>query len=145
MHQNKIPLCYTQPATAKWKYNDGSENIDWYWQRTKKIREIVGWEAVAHKLTYLEMFPYRSIKLRYPKKLPPSQQYTFHLLREALKRNVWIIITRMETDWIMNVPELVNYPKLICLHSKQNVTLSPGNMGNEFFNFLCEELKAYTE
>lgn len=140
LHQNPIPLCYTQPETAYWHYNDGRKNEDWYWKRTRTIREVVGWEAVAKRLMYLEMFPYRSIKLRYPKTLPQSQQYTFHLLREALKRNVWVIITRMENHWLENVPELVNYPRKIHLNSKQNVTLSLGNMGNDNFISLCEAL-----
>lgn len=142
LHQNPIPLCYSHPETAYWHYNDGRPNIDWYWKRTRAIREIVGWEAVAHKLMYLEMFPYRSIKLRYPKTLPPSQQYTFHLLREALKRNVWVIITRMENHWLENVPELRIYPYVVRLNSKQNVTLSPRNMGEKQFESICKALGA---
>lgn len=133
LHQNKIPLWSTHPDTAYWFYNDGRQNIDWYWKRTRKIREVVGWEAIATKMMYLELFPYRSIKLRYPKALPPSQQYTFYLLRQALKRNIVVILTRMEKQWMENVPELVNYPSLIRLHSQQNVALTPNNMGEENF------------
>ncbi|NMC36387.1 hypothetical protein GYA49_05075 [Candidatus Beckwithbacteria bacterium] len=142
LHENKIPLCYTQPKTAYWHYDDGRVNQDWYWKRTRTIREVVGWKAVAHKLMYLEMFPYRSIKLRYPKTLPPSQQYTFHLLREGLKRNVWVVITRMENHWLKNVPELINYDQVIRLNSKQNVSLSPGNMQEDCFTSICNALRS---
>jgi len=140
LHQHEIPLCYTQPELAQWQYNDGRHNIDWYWKRTKQLRNKVGWEAVARKLMYMEMFPYRSIKLRYPKSLPPSQEYTFYLLREALKRNIWVVITRMENHWLQNVPALVGYNKIIRLNSKQNVTLSSGNMKSEDFNSLIQAL-----
>lgn len=141
LHQNEIPLCYTHPKTAYWHYNDGRQNEDWYWKRTRTIREIVGWEAVAHKLMYLEMFPYRSIKLRYPKTLPPSQQYTFHLLRKGLKRNAWVIITRVENHWLENVPDLRTYPRVLRLNSKQNVALSPRNLGKDNFMAICDALK----
>lgn len=140
LHQNELPLCYTQPEYAYWKYNDGRGNEDWYWKRTRAIREKVGWEAVARGIMYMEAFPYRSIKLMTPRTLPPSQQYTFHLLKEALKRNVWVVMTRMDRYWLENVPELKGYRKLAKLKNRRSVYLSSGNMDKDAFELLCEAL-----
>lgn len=141
LHQNELPLCYTQPKYAYWKYNDGRGNEDWYWKRTREVREKVGWEAVAKGVTYMEAFPYRSIKLMIPKILPPSQQYTFYLLREALKRNVWVVMTRMDRYWRENVPQLNEHHRIIKIKNRRSVYLSPGNMDQDAFEFLCEALK----
>lgn len=141
LHQNDVPLCYTQPDYANWQYNDGKRKVDWYWQRTRQLRERVGWEAVANRLMYLEMFPYRSIKLMRPKTLPPSQQYTFHLLRKALRRNVLVVISRMEKQWLEYIPELKEYKNTILLKNKRNVVLSPGNMSDGSFEKLCATLR----
>lgn len=132
LHQNSIPLYSMQPHFRSWQYKDGTPGECWYWKRTRELREIGRWEDVAQKLVYLELFPYRSISLFYPKQLPPSQEYTFSLLRNMIKRGVWIIATRMKSKWIEHVPELSDYERLLSLHSSQNVTLSKKNITDKF-------------
>lgn len=132
LHQNKIPLFSFQNMYRTWKYKNGTMGECWYWRRTRELREIAGWKNVANKLMYLELFPYRSKKLFYPKTLPPSQEYTFQLLREMLDRGVWVIVTRMKKQWLNNVPELETYGRLVSLNSSQNVTLSRRNIGFHF-------------
>ncbi len=132
LHTSQIPLFTMDPNLRSWTYTDGSKANCWYYERTRELREAVGWEKVAEKLIYLELFPYRSKRLFYPKRLPPSQDYVFQLLREMMNRGVWIISTRMKKQWEKNVPELINYEKLIVLHSKQNVTISRNNVGDKF-------------
>ncbi len=132
LHKNSRPLYSMSPHFRSWQYKDGTLGKCWYWKRTRELREVGGWEQISKKLIYLEFFPYRSISLFYPKKLPPSQEYTFALLREMIKRNVWIIATRMKSKWIEHVPELSGYERLLSLHSSQNVTLSRKNIGDKF-------------
>ncbi len=132
IHGNDVPLYSLDPHYRSWQYNDDTTGECWYWRRTKELRDVVGWEKVAQKLTYLELFPYRSISLFYPKQLPPSQEYTFSLLREMTVRGVWIIATRMKKQWIKHVPELSGYERFLSLHSSQNVTLSRKNIGDKF-------------
>lgn len=122
-------------------YTDGTPGMCWYWKRTKRLREKVGWERVARGLIYLEMFPYRSKKWANPDRLPPSQEYTFYLLRQLLAKEVWVIVSRLERQWAKQVPELKEYKKLTRLNSHQNVTLSEGNMNHKAFNSICDSLK----
>lgn len=132
LHQNKIPLFSFQNMYRTWEYKNGTMGECWYWRRTRELRELAGWQNVANKLMYLELFPYRSKKLFYPKTLPPSQEYTFQLLCEMLDRGVWVIVTRMKKQWLNNVPELETYGRLVSLNSSQNVTLSRRNIGFHF-------------
>lgn len=125
----------------EYTYANGTPGMCWYWKRTKKLWEKVGWKQVARGLIYLEMFPYRSMKLNYPKTFPPSQEYTFYLLRQLLAKDVWVIVTRMERQWMEHVPELKEYKKIIRLNSHQNVTISEKNMDQDVFHSIVESLK----
>ncbi len=141
-HTPRPALYSMMPQYRQWSYKDGRSGTCWYWKRTKQLREIVGWEAVASGLMYMEMFPYRSIKLLYPEYLPPSQQYTFFLLRQLLAKNVWVVMTRMEHFWLENVPELRNYPNIAKLRSSLNVTLSEKNLGSPSFRAILARLSS---
>lgn len=132
-HQQTVGIYSMTPEDREWKYTDGSTGKCWYWMRTRELREAVGWERVANGLMYMEMFPYRSVRLMYPKTFPPSQDYTFFLLRELLKKDIWVVITRMERFWLQYVPELRNYPKIARLRSSQNVTISKRNVKDGAF------------
>jgi len=139
-HLPKPPIYSMMPKYREWTYLHGQKGVCWYWKRTRKIREAVGWEKVASGIMYMELFPYRSVKLMYPKQLPPSQQYTFHLLRTMLQRNVWVIMTRMDSQWTENVPELKTHPRIASIKNRRSVYLSPKNLGEANFTSVVQSL-----
>ena len=141
LHANDPGIYSMAVKYREWTYSNGIINGDWYWKRTRHLREQVGWENVARGIIYLEMFPYRSKKLHYPENLPPSQQYTFYLLRKMLEKHVFVIISRMESWWKENVPVLADYEYICRLRSRQNAALSPGNMKIEEYNSIVQLLK----
>lgn len=140
LHTPNPPLYSMLPKYREWKYKDGKQNVCWYWKRTRQIREIVGWEKVASGIIYFELFPYRSVRLMYPKQLPPSQEYTFHLLRTLLKRNIWVVMTRMDGHWFENVPELKIYPRIARVKNRRSVYLSSNNLGEANFTSIVQSL-----
>jgi hypothetical protein len=139
-HMPEIGIYSMTPEDREWRYTDGTIGKCWYWKRTRELREATDWERVAKGLMYMEMFPYRSVRLMYPKTFPPSQEYTFFLLREMLKKDIWVVITRMERFWLKYVPELNNYSKIVKLRSSQNVTLSSRNMKDNAFERIASAL-----
>jgi hypothetical protein len=77
LHNPNPPLYSMLPKYREWEYTDKTRNICWYWKKTRAIRDIIGWEKVATNLMYMELFPYRSIRLMYPKTLPPRNNIHF--------------------------------------------------------------------
>jgi hypothetical protein len=57
----------------------------------------------------------------------PSQQYSFDLVRRAIKREAVIVLTRGEKRWLKAVPELREYRHLIRLAERQRASISSGN------------------
>jgi len=141
LHKPKPPLYSMLPKYREWTYKDGGHNICWYWKRTRHIREAVGWERVASGIIYLELFPYRSVRLKYPKRLPPSQEYTFYLLRTLLQRNVWVVMTRMDSNWLENVPELKTYSQVAHIKNRRSIYLSPVNLDVNVFHSIEQSLQ----
>lgn len=144
LHELDIPIPSLSPEQRHWRYNNGQEGHCWYWKRTKEFQDELGWEVVAKSFCYMEFFPYRSISLFYPDTLPPSQQYTFYLLKEFIKKGLPIIVTRMKKKWLEYVPELVNYQYLYTLKSNQNVYLTKKNLGETAYYAIVKSIKAHS-
>jgi hypothetical protein len=103
-----------------------------YWSQKLSpfIKTKEDYKRLAEKVCVIEFFPYHSKKYNYSGKVLESQNYTFELVRKAIKRKAIIILMRGKKQWLSNVPSLNN--KYINLRSNQNVTLSKNNLGSNF-------------
>lgn len=103
----------------------------WWQQRLRELTDLYGNRVVARNLLCLEFFPYHSISFGNKTPKVPSQQYTFTLLRAALKRNAVVIAMRAFDKWIDNVPELRDYD-VHRLNSQQAVYVTAKNCPTGF-------------
>jgi hypothetical protein len=71
--------------------------------------DVVGIEAVARKVICVEQFPYKSVSFRSLGETLPSQQYSFDLIRDAIRQRKQIVMMRSERVWLESVPELQTY------------------------------------
>ncbi|MDP1811736.1 MAG: hypothetical protein Q8K66_10080 [Sediminibacterium sp.] len=135
IHKNiDYPLFYLEE-----RFND-SPGARW-WDRILKpiLNEVSNNKLLlAHKICELQYFPYHSKSYKSINEILSSQNYTFDLLRSAIKNNKMIIILRSERLWVDAIPELSgNYCKL---NSYQNVIISENNLGKADFKRLIDLL-----
>lgn len=115
-----------------------------YWK--KRLNTLVkhfgdeGKEIVGKKLSKIQFFPYVSKKFKAVphkfiekelgpgKKYLPTQEYNFYLVRDAIKREAVIIITRSENLWLKAVPELKGYPNLLYTKNARQPYITENNL-----------------
>jgi len=121
------------------KFRDSGGFI-WWRAHLKQFISQFGLDSVARSFMCIEYFPYHS--KRY-KSMPiiPSQQYSFYLVMEAIKRTLPIIIMRGKKLWLEGVPELSAYP-YSSLNSAQNVSVSKGNLPGETYDTIVKLLSS---
>jgi hypothetical protein len=98
-------------------------------------------ELVAAQLLSVEYSPYHSERFGHHPMLP-SQEYGFHLVRQAVLRNAVVVVMRSLKLWQAAVPELIGYHRAFTLRSVQNVAISPGNCPDGF-GLLIEAFRQY--
>lgn len=99
---------------------------DVYW--SAKLREPIdefGVRRVAETFFTAEYFPYSTKHGIGPIRVP-SQEYTFSLIREALRRGAIIVRTRC-TWWHRVIPGLASYLRYYELNSTQNAAIIKKN------------------
>ena len=111
----------------------------WWYSRTHELIEECG--AIRGRFMALEWFPYASKKFKAPKKIFPSQAFTFELLREAMRRGLPIVIFRHKKDWVKHVPELATYPNVMELSSPQCGCVSKKNIKDGRFSEIVKIMK----
>src|SRR5258708_5127061 len=84
----------------------------YYKHRFKQIIALAGRDNVAKKIMCIEYFPYHSEVYRHFKFIWPSQNYSFYLVREAMRKNKVIIYLRSKKLWERVIPELAAYPTM---------------------------------
>lgn len=94
-----------------------SPGYEWWFKRLRSLIEDCGHQRVANNVLCVELFPYHSI--RYKALTVESQDYSFYLVREAMKRNAVIIQMRSREKWFSHVPELQTYDNRYELSSVQ--------------------------
>jgi hypothetical protein len=112
-----------------------------YWKKRLRIlEEQFGKEVIGKKLSKIQFFPYVSKKFKSVphkfienelgagKKYLPTQEYNFHLVREAIKREAVIIITRSENLWLKAVAELKGYPNLLYTKNARQPYITENNI-----------------
>lgn len=115
------PLFYLNPRLAF------TGSYQWQAKRFRRLIETVGLDAVARKVMVLQFHPYRSVTYRRQKQILPSQEFTFHILRQALAQGKLIVVTRLRREWEEAVAELSDYP-CIELANARSPYLTPTNM-----------------
>lgn len=124
-HKTEYPFLYLSPRVQE------TGGYRWWTAKLKPLeRAGVARDELAHGVMMIEFFPYHSVKYTYNKQYAPSQQYQFHLVREAMRLGKKIIIMRAKDKWIEAVPELTNYPYFE-LNSRLNVSISRANLDNK--------------
>lgn len=99
---------------------------DAYW--SAKLREPIdefGSRRVAETFFTAEYFPYSTKHGIGPIRVP-SQEYTFSLIREAIRRGAIIVRTRC-TWWLEVIPGLTGYLRYYELRSMQNAAITEKN------------------
>lgn len=109
----------------------------WWERKLSRLINARGREAVAQKVLCVEYFPYHSRGFAHSKLSLPSQRYSFHLVRNAIKRNAIVVVLRSEKLWRDALPELVNYRQLYRLRNVQNVTITPNNCPDGYDSILA--------
>lgn len=98
----------------------------WWDRRLRRVLEIAPRNVVARRLLCIEYFPYHSVRFG-ARLMVPSQEYGFHLAREAIRRRAVIIVMRSRRLWQAAVPELDTYERAFSLRSVQNISVTPNN------------------
>jgi len=107
----------------------------WWNRRLKEIVDIVGREKVSNSISCIQFFPYHSVTYSPLKELIPSQEYSFYLVKEAIKQKKVILIMRSRQLWEKYVPELIGYP-YIELKIPRNPYFNSNNMTQKSFDSL---------
>jgi len=134
----------TDPYTSPFYYfGSGLEATGGYvwWARILKslVRAGVTEAILRHKIMAIEYFPYHSKDW---KNLPsvPSQQLSFDLVNEAIRRGKTIVIMRSKNLWFGAVPLLEYYANKMVIKNLRNPSVSPANLGEENFNIILSKL-----
>lgn len=100
----------------------------WWDARLRSLRETVGETQLVNRICSIEFFPYRSISFAHGNIRLPSQQYTFSLVRDAIKRKAIFVVTRNFALWKSAIPELLD-AKCIPLGNKRSTYFTEKNIG----------------
>ena len=119
------PFLHLQPGSS----TPGSE----WWQRIAGplIRDA-GFEAVAKCLMCVQFFPYHSKEFGSASLAVPSQQYSFALVRIALRRGAEVVIMRSWRLWSAALTELRAYPRIHFVRNPRNPSLSSKNLASGY-------------
>lgn len=124
-------LCH-QPSECPFYYlapDVQGLNRQWWVRRVKHLIERFSKEVVARSILNVVYFPYPSLRYAHDRLTLGSQQYGFHLVREAMKREAFIVFMRKPDRWLQAIPELHNYDRKCQVNNTQNPTVSPTNLG----------------
>ena len=130
----RTPFYFLDPAFA------GTSGYAWWHRRLRELIQIVGIEAVGQKMMCVEHFPYKSVRYQPLGVTLPSQQYSFVLVREAIRQQKQIVVMRSERIWLESILELKAYP-YIRLSNHQNPYFSRVQMTEEQFGRIVAALR----
>lgn len=113
---------------------------DWLIPRIRKVVGETSLERISSGLFFINYHPYNS-KSWYP--IPftfETQLYSFHLVSEAMKREVLIIMSRNMLGWFTAIPGLYEYKNRVKFKSSRSVHISRDNLGTEAYEDLLKRL-----
>ena len=132
--QSRTPFYFLDDAFRE------TSGHQWWRRRLQELIQVVGVDAMARRVMCVEHFPYKSIAYRGLGTTLPSQQYSFEIVREAIRQGKQIVVMRSERVWLEAVPEMSAYP-YIRLSNHQNPYLSRAQMTGEQFERLVAALR----
>jgi hypothetical protein len=134
LHEATTPFYFFNEGLA---FNGG--NV--WWSRILKPLTVAGItkRQLGEQVMCIEYLPYHSKKYKRLGRLLPSQEYTFQLVREAIKAHKVIVMMRSEKIWLEAIPELSSYGYMM-VKNPQNPVISVANLGQDNFNLLYETL-----
>jgi len=126
VHELKpYPFLHLQPKVL-------SPGGRWWRQRTRELISDVGFDAVAHGLGCIQFSPYHSEQYAAASPRFPSQEYNFHLVRNAMARGAEIVVMRSFSLWMDAIPELANYSRLHRGSNPRAPFISRGNLKSAY-------------
>ncbi|MEI6044341.1 MAG: hypothetical protein WCS37_08120 [Chloroflexota bacterium] len=107
----------------------GSEGYKWWYKRLRTLIERYDARFLANNLLHIEFFPYPSVGAAgfHRKRVLPSQEYGFHLVREAMERKAAIITMRSLNSWFTAIPKLESYKRCYILRNALSAYITEGN------------------
>ena len=140
-HDNAdYPFFFLDPQYA------GDAGQKWWHKRLAHLRQEskhngqFSDEQLAKSLLCVQYFPYRSE--RYSPASVASQEYSFGLVRAAMKRNALIILLRSRALWEKAIPELKSYPHRLQVSAPLQPVLSRKQLGDAGWEKLLAALQA---
>ena len=115
---------------------EGTDGHTWYKKRFRHLIEVTDAQNVSKKVLSCELVPYHSFSWKKPSVMPPTQSYTFEIVRNAIERGAIILIGRGKADWFKHVPELSKYKRYFQPASPQCAYISPKNYGQSYKEIL---------
>jgi hypothetical protein len=120
---------------------DYSGGYRWWVRLLKPLIREFGLKTLSEKLMCLQYLGYHSKTFRKPPCILPSQNFTFCLLKKAMKSKKIIVIMRSKNLWFKSVPELKTYP-FIELKNYRMPYLTEKNVKNGNFLEIVDSLKS---
>lgn len=121
---------------------EGTEGWKWFHSKYHWVLEGVDSKLLANNLVTCELAPYHSVKWKVPKKMPPTQAFTYDLIEAAMERDAVILLARSHKLWTKYIPKLAIYPKVFRPNSI-NAAISPGNYPGAFDQILDAASKRF--
>lgn len=112
----------------------------WWNSRLKTLITECGREKVAQNLLCVELFPYHSQRFKRIDHLP-SQEYSFYLVSEAIKRKAIIILMRSKKLWIEAIPQLKNYHSYFPSKNPRCAYITERNLPEGIFDKIVKTIK----
>ena len=117
------------------------EKSKYFLARTKRLIELTSAKKVAENIFFANFHPYHSKSWHNIAFTLPTQHYTFHLIRQAIKNKAIFVMSRNLTGWLTSVPELIDYPLKTFFNSSRGVHLSPRNIDSNFYKLILKKLE----
>jgi len=128
-------------------HKGGFKITKWWNNRLKELRDEIGEETLSKNIMSVEFFPYRSLNFSHSELRIPSQNYSFNLVRNSIKRNAIILVGRGWKLWCSAIPELfeeynkTNNKSVFVLKNPQCSYYSRNNLGDSVYDEVLKKIK----
>jgi len=104
----------------------------WWQRRTRELVDDVGFDRIAKGIACVQYMPYHSPEFSQRVPLVQSQEYSFQLVRNAMRRGAEIVVMRSFQLWVSAIPEITTYAHLHVAVNPRSPYLSPGNLKSSY-------------
>lgn len=132
---------------------EGAPGYKWWYPRLQALFAQFSVKKIANEIFVIEYFPYHSENFQFSKDhlkkfgigkgVLSSQEYSFYLLEEAMKRDALIILLRKKREWQSVNPCLEEYPRYYELKReyRQSAVISSASVDDGGYLEIVRELK----